>query len=676
LQWALERFELNNGRIEWLDETLGTLSDAATPTAAPTPTPAATTAATDSDAANSAVTAADSMADEPGADMQPSGTVSAHHGARLAVDAVTVLVRQISQDLTQAVPFEVKFRIQDSGPALLAGSVVPADGRVTAQVAIEQLALPILQPYLDSLAAVTLKSGTFTLQGDVEVDPRSDALGHFRGHTRVEGIDVVEQAEGEPLVAWKQVGLIALDVGFRPLSIQAEELLIDAPQAHVLIAEDGQTNFAGLVRKQSSVASERPAGQASAVASDNDRAASRPAASAGSAAAEDDSGGADVSIARLVIRDGQFGFRDLTYEPAVDIELIGFSGAITNLSSQQKARSRVDLAGTLDDYGKLTIAGEINPLSDPLFSDLRLDLKNFDMTELSPYTGRFVGNKVEKGKMNLNLDYLIDQRRVKAGNRVLLDQFTLGDTVASAEATTLPVSLAIALMTDSSGRIDIDLPVEGNLDDPEFRIGSVVLTALGNLITKAATSPFALLEGLAGTDQGLDQVHFQPGSAALDAEQEESLRSLASALRERPALRLGIRGVSNPRLDEGPLRQARLDKQIAGQRKKLGTQAGEEQVLLALLDKQGLMSLLATLPDAGPDPLARQQALTALLLEGVKVGPQSLRKLADRRAATIRKHLVDIGGMAADRVFVLDPLTADQPEEATAVVVTFSLEAS
>jgi hypothetical protein len=619
--WALGRFALAGSHIDWLDETL--------------PAPAA-----------------------------------------IQVNDIHVSLADVNQDLSRASPFEVNLTVQDSGVTAISGTVVPATGKLSATIGSDKLALPIFQPYIDSLATVTLKSGTFSLRGQLDADPQAERKGSFEGELIVADISTLDQVEGDPLVGWTEIGLRPLTINFHPLSIAIGELLIDGPSANLLIGQDGKLNLAGLLKGRDKAASSQPVTAATPPVtvqpSDVPPATPPSDVPAATAPAGD---AADIRIAKLLLKNGSVSFNDLSYDPAVDIELGSFAGEITDLSSQNQARSSLSLSGNIEDYGKLAINGNINPLSEQLYTDIRLALKNFDMTELSPYTGRFVGNAVEKGKMNVNLNYKIENQRVKADNQVLLNQFSLGQAVASEEATSLPVSLAIALMTDTEGRIDIDLPIEGDLNDPEFRVGSVVMTALSNLITKAATSPFALIGSLVGGEDGLDQVRFAAGQSKLDATQTEHLAKLAEALNERPSLGLEIRGVSNPLLDEQAIRLQRLNKKLALQRQEMGGDTAEVELLKALALKAGKVEQVALLPDVTQNPEGYRAGLLELVMADIKAGPQALRKLAGRRAAAIRKQLVDINKMSAERVFVLDPVIEEQAGETTEIVVSFALEA-
>ena len=172
--------------------------------------------------------------------------------------------------------------------------------------------------------------------------------------------------------------------------------------------------------------------------------------------------------------------------------MLEIGGRVTGLSSEETKMADVEMRGKLDNYAPLEITGKVNPLRDDLFLDLTISFKDMDLSPLTPYSGRYLGYVIEKGKLALNLHYLIEKKKLDSQNKILLDQFTLGNQVDSPDATKLPVRLAIALLKNRRGEIDLDIPVSGQIDDPKFSIGRIIIKILLNLLVKAATSPFAL----------------------------------------------------------------------------------------------------------------------------------------------------------------------------------------
>lgn len=212
-------------------------------------------------------------------------------------------------------------------------------------------------------------------------------------------------------------------------------------------------------------------------------------------------------------------------------------------------RAEVDLRGNLENYSPLQITGTVNPLRDDLFVDLTISFKDIELSPATPYSGTYLGYEIDKGKLFLDLKYHIENKKLEASNKVFVDQFTFGKSVDSAKATKLPVRLGIALLKDRNGQINLDLPVSGRTDDPKFSIWGVVWQVVVNLFVKAATSPFALLSSMMGSSEDLSSVTFTPGSAVLSPAEEKKLATLATALSQRPGLKVELSGFVDKQRD-------------------------------------------------------------------------------------------------------------------------------
>jgi Domain of Unknown Function (DUF748) len=250
-------------------------------------------------------------------------------------------------------------------------------------------------------------------------------------------------------------------------------------------------------------------------------------------------------------------------EPDVTMAINQLSGSISGLSSATLARADVDLKAKVDGVAPVSIRGQINPLAAEAFTDLKVDFRSIDLQPTGPYVGKFAGYQLEKGALTLDVRAKLSQRRLDTANVVTLDQFTLGEKTNSPDATKLPVGLALALLRDRQGKIVLDVPVQGSLDDPEFRVGRVVIRVLGNILTKAATSPFSLLGSMFGAGKKSEELAFQefaPGSPELTDDSIQKLAVLAKALTERPGLRLDVAGAYGVAVDVPAVRERELDK--------------------------------------------------------------------------------------------------------------------
>jgi hypothetical protein len=270
-----------------------------------------------------------------------------------------------------------------------------------------------------------------------------------------------------------------------------------------------------------------------------------------------------ISIAAVVITNAQFRFTDRSLTPAVNLSVQQLGGTISGLSSEELQHADVSLHARVDNVGPVEITGTINPLSTSQTNDIKISVKNVDLTPTSPYLGKFVGYRLAKGKLEMQLAYHLHERQLKAENLIVLDQFTFGEKVNSPDATKLPVRLAIAILKDRDGKIQLDLPIAGSLDDPEFKVNKVIVHTVMNILTKVATSPFSMLGAVfGGHGEELNFQDFAPGLAELLPADQQKLDGLVKGLYERPALQLDIEGSIDPAADLEGLQQVALAKRL------------------------------------------------------------------------------------------------------------------
>jgi len=286
---------------------------------------------------------------------------------------------------------------------------------------------------------------------------------------------------------------------------------------------------------------------------------------------------------------------------------------------------------------------------------------------LSPYSGKYVGFGIQKGKLSVKLHYLIDERKLTATNNVVLNQLTFGDRVESPDATKLPVQLAVALLKDRNGVITFDLPVSGSLDDPHFSVGGIVFRAIVNLIVKIITSPFALLGALGGHGEELAYIEFAPGSMALDKASEDKINAIAKALADRPALKLDIAGRTDPAADREGLKRAALEHKVRLQKfndlVRAGTPpASADEVEIAASEYEPLLVRAYKATDF-PKPRnaiglvkdVPREEMETLMLTNTTVSEEDMRLLAEHRAQAVRDRLVVGAHVPAERVFLVVP---------------------
>jgi hypothetical protein len=387
-----------------------------------------------------------------------------------------------------------------------------------------------------------------------------------------------------------------------------------------------------------------------------------------------------ISIGTVRIANGSAHFADFWIQPNYAVSLQSLNGTIVGLSSDPKSRAKVNLEGKVDRYAPAQIGGEINLLSAGLFTDMKVGFKGVEMTSATPYSGRFAGYKIEKGKLSIDVHYQVENRQLKAEQRFVVDQLQLGERVESPDAVHLPLKIAVALLKDRNGVIDIDLPLTGSLDDPKFRIGPLIWKALVGLLTKIATAPFALLGHLFGGSEEMNLIDFEPGGTALDAAGNERIASLIKALNERPQLQLDVPASYAPDIDRSVLASRKLNEKLLALAQqqptgKKGEQAPADESALAdpaqrfdLLQAQyrldfgaeaPLPSATAAVVAAGKKKSdaqaidAANSELTTAITEKQPVTDRDLQELGQARAHAIQDALLGSGEIDPARIFIL-----------------------
>ena len=272
-----------------------------------------------------------------------------------------------------------------------------------------------------------------------------------------------------------------------------------------------------------------------------------------------------VSIQKLRVDNGILDFADLSLTPQFGTQIHDLGGVVTGMSSTPDSRAQVQLGGNVDEYGLAKINGEINVFDPVAFTDIDMIFQNVEMSDLTPYSGKLAGRKIDSGKLSLNLGHKIDNGKLLGDNQIVVDKLKLGQPVKSPEAANLSLDLAVALLEDADGVIDIGLPVRGDLNDPKFSFGHLIGKALVNLITKIATAPFRVLGALVGGAAGenFDAIAFEPGDAAAPAPEREKLKKLAEALQKRPQLTLEVQGRYCAEIDGKELNGLRVRRAVA-----------------------------------------------------------------------------------------------------------------
>jgi hypothetical protein len=411
-----------------------------------------------------------------------------------------------------------------------------------------------------------------------------------------------------------------------------------------------------------------------------------------------------ISIGTVRIIDGSANYADFWIQPNFAVGIQTLNGSINGLSSDPSSRAKVKLEGKVDRYAPVNIDGEMNLLAATVYSDIKMSFKGLELTTMTPYSGRFAGYKIDKGKLSVDLNYKVDQRKLVAEQRFVIDQLQLGDPVDSPDAVHLPLKLAVALLKDRNGVIDVPLPISGSLDDPQFKVGPIIWHAVVNLFVKVATAPFAALGRLfGGHGEEMKYIDFAPGSAELDDASREKLTSLSKALQDKTQLQLDVPIVFSKDLDTPELAKRRLHQrliarahsgkspkqQVASAKAAGGSgsvqtsapaDAAQDPALadplqhyrLLLAEFEAVVGKDAELPptaqaiqtaknkkDAPPVETAIPE-LEQAIIPHIDIPDITLQDLGKKRTQAIQDVLLADGGIDASRVFIINgPAKAD-----------------
>ncbi|QFY41548.1 DUF748 domain-containing protein [Candidatus Methylospira mobilis] len=514
---------------------------------------------------------------------------------------------------------------------------------------VENMPLSPLQPYLDKYAQIDLVSGLLDVSGDVDYyqGGAGDSI-RFSGDAGATGLLTRDKRFGKDFLGWKALNLKKIVFESLPAQrLSIGDISTVEPYVRIVIARDGHINLKENLKQR----------QASAL-----EASSLPSSSAKALL---------VTIGALRIRDGQADFSDYTLNPtSFSADIKALNGTILSLSSEENTRSDVMLEGRINTYDPVKIFGQINLLAAKTYSDLTLQFSDMDLAPFSPYAAKFAGYRIDEGKLSMDLKYQLKDEQLEASNRFQIDQLTLGEKVDSDSATDLPIKLAIALLKDGSGRIEFELPVSGDLKQPDVSIGGILADAAMKLFTKLVSAPFSAMGGLfsigADTEGYAACIPFALGQSRLTIGDTQKLSSLTEVLKERPELYLSIRGNANSTLDRLGLAESALMTQlkntwkISSGRENPGAGGGEpgpedyKRLFIAFYLSKYPNDPLATALHNAPDSVEEYTQARKKVLESWKIMNADFQRLAQNRAQYLRITMIRQNGLAENRIYLQD----------------------
>ncbi|OEZ54298.1 DUF748 domain-containing protein [Duganella sp. HH105] len=465
-------------------------------------------------------------------------------------------------DLKKPLAFDGSVGLREGGQLVAKGKVVPATGAVETDLKLTKLAIAPIQPLLSKHVKLKIADGSISGQGHLHTGAggKADPSLRYDGSLEVAELTLNEE-DNDRFAHWKTVRADKLAFSLSPDLLDVAELRVVQPDAALIIENDRSLNAQRLLVQQ-------PADAAPATAS---APAAKPAP-APAAAAEP----FPVRVRRVRVENARLAFTDLSLRPQFSAKIYELGGVITGLSSRRDASSQIELDGRVDEFGLARIRGKLNPFVPADNTDVNVVFKNVDMVSASPYSMKFAGYKIAEGKISLDLEYKVRQGQLEGNNHIVLDKLTLGERIDSPDALKLPLELALAILKDSDGRIDLGVPVSGNMNDPQFSYGSVVWKAIGNIMTKIVTSPFRALGNLFGVSgDKLESIDFDPGSDVVLPPEREKLKQVAQILAKKAQLKLSVPGQYSVESDGAALRAQALRRVVLA-RAEVKLAAGEQ----------------------------------------------------------------------------------------------------
>ena len=574
-----------------------------------------------------------------------SRTGAASRVKHFTVSPLDVTLRGASTDLAKPIAITVGAVIDDVAPFKAEGTVTPEPLAADLGILLSGARMQILQPYVLPVADLTIQDGKLTVEGKVRLDP-PEAPGpdlRFDGDVTIDGFASIDNTLKKDFVNFRRLEIRKVSYAMGPDSVSVDQVLVQQPFARVIISPERVINVSAVMDpKGTAAALEARRAAAAADASltpaqrkkrDRQREAAEEQAAKDRKAAGTKAPPAlaplpketmPVRIRQVRIEQGTMDFADNSVQPNFAARVEHLAGTMTGLSSDPASHAKLDFKGRVGEFSPVTITGEVQPFSFERYADIGLKFENISLPIFNPYSGRFAGYSIAKGKLTTDLHYLITDRKLDAKHHIVIDQLEWGEATGGKDEATLPVKFATVLLRDRNGVIDLNIPVTGTLDDPQFRIGPIIWQVIKNLIVKAVTAPFALLGALFSGAEEAQHVDFAAGSSVLDPATIGNLGSLAKSMVDKPGLKLDVPIGALPELDGPALLALAYDAALAdamntalpAPRKEGGSRPPFESlsaqnkltVLTAIVKKQTGTEPAIPEPAAPPEGTSREDA--------------------------------------------------------------------
>ena len=533
-------------------------------------------------------------------------------------DNLFVKVANLSSDFSK--PFDAKVAMKSSQKLNLDVEskikIEPLD--VSAKIKLNDTNLPKYFAYAKPFLEADLASGQ--LESSAEISYAKD----IKADAKVSIKDIrLNGKKAEKLVAFKSLDLEKISFAKNELDITGVSLNSPFIKAH--LSKERKFNLSQIVKEDKNKAKTEAKPESKKAASKKDDELK-------------------FSVKNFSLKNGEVDFSDASLFMPFATTISKLNGKLTDID--KKRPSSGEFQGVVGKNGFAQITAKLFPFELKQNTDIKLDFKDIDLTNITPYSGQFVGYKIKKGKLNLNLNYSVTDSKLNGSNFINFDSLTLGEKVESKDAVNLPLSLAISILSDQNNQINIDLPVEGNLDDPDFKYGGVIWAAVKKLFADITLAPFRFLGNALGLgNKDLSSIDFLAGSSELISSEAPKIADFIKLTGSKPKMKLSITPTYS-KLDESFYKNKKLDQKI----NQIIASSGKDYIAV-------LNELVPNLKDRS------EKALREEALKGIEVDKAKLVELANERANAVKEALIK-AGLEAGRIDMNDA-TSSEPKQNT-----------
>ncbi len=567
---------------------------------------------------------------------------------------INVKVNNIDTTPNALINFDVNSKINSSGELSTKGTANLTKKKVHAEVMLDKLSLAELQPYVAEYSNASIESGLLTTTMIVDVDAINPSKPKVKMtiNSGVTDFNMSSMASQKRVVGWEDVQVKNLQVTSEPLAISIDKISVNGQYTHVTVNEDKTINLTKIAKKTKSNNSE-------------DSQKIKPIASK---TIEKEL--PDVKIKSIELNNCSLKVTDKSLTPEFESEVKEIAMKMGEISTKDAKATDILVTALIDRHSRFEIKGKINPLQRDPAADLNIAIRDIDLSSLTPYSGKYVGYKLAKGKLQLMLNYHIADGKIAAKNSVLLDQLTFGESVDSDDAISLPIKFALSIITDKRGQVKLDVPISGDLKDPKFSIGGAVITVLTNIFTNIVTSPFSFIASMYGGAEELKTIEFEAGSQQLTSEELEKMATIAQMMQDRPGIRIDVKGYADPKQDRETILAQRFELFLKTAMyndlwKSEQKETSVDKMVINWDDEEEYAEILEEAYDNSPFEkeenflgIVKSQpvdVMEKMIKDYLKVTDSDLRKLAIKRAEAISRYLTKQGKIDAARIFFIEP---------------------